>query len=296
MIETRSMLATRFKYGAKTQIDSNDGRALMLDDVQRYCPSIFAASAHESRSKRYAYIPTADVLRGLLAEGWGVYSATQAKTRDESKREFTKHMIRLRHVDHMSVRQTMLGRREGNADVNELIIINSHDGATAYQMLAGCFRFVCSNGLVVGTKIDEVRVRHSGNVRDEVVQGAFRMLDQFSVIEETKEGWKSLQLTAGEQNAFANAALAARFDAEDVNDAPVTAEQVLQPKRFDDRDNSLWTTFNRVQENLVDGGLRTRTANGRRTRTRAVAGIDSNVKLNKALWTLAEEMKKIKTA
>jgi hypothetical protein len=122
------------------------------------------------------------------------------------------------------------------------------------------------------------------------------MLDQFSVVEETKEGWKSLQLTAGEQTAYANAALAVRFDDKEPGEAPITAAQVLTPKRFDDRDNSLWTTFNRVQENLVDGGLRARPTNGRRATTRAVVGIDSNVKLNKALWTLAEEMKKLKAA
>ena len=34
-------------------------------------PSIFAAGKHESRSERYAYIPTIDVLRGLQKEGFG---------------------------------------------------------------------------------------------------------------------------------------------------------------------------------------------------------------------------------
>jgi len=50
----------------------------------------------------------------------------------------------------------------------------------------------------------------------------------------------------------------------------------------------------RVQENLVQGGLSTRTANGRRNRTRAIQGIDQNVKVNRALWILAEEMKRLK--
>jgi len=35
-------------------------------------------------------------------------------------------------------------------------------------------------------------------------------------------------------------------------------------------------------------------AAGARTKTREVKGIDQNIKLNRALWTLAEEMRKLK--
>ena len=70
--------------------------------------------------------------------------------------------------------------------------------------------------------------------------------------------------------------------------------QLLQPRRLDDDRPDLWSTFNRVQENLVQGGLSARTANGRRNCTRAIQGIDQNVKINRALWILADEMKRLK--
>jgi hypothetical protein len=38
-----------------------------------------------------------------------------------------------------------------------------------------------------------------------------------------------------------------------------------------------------------------RQSQGRRIRTREVASIDRNVSLNRALWVLAEEMRKIKS-
>jgi len=63
---------------------------------------------------------------------------------------------------------------------------------------------------------------------------------------------------------------------------------------MDDRAPDLWTTFNRVQENIIKGGVRGRNATGKRTTTRAVNGIDQGVKLNRALWVLAEEMRKLK--
>ena len=43
------------------------------------------------------------------------------------------------------------------------------------------------------------------------------------------------------------------------------------------------------------GGQPGRSTQGRRIRTREVASIDRNVTLNRALWVLAEEMRKIKS-
>ena len=66
-------------------------------------------------------------------------------------------------------------------EANEIILINSHDGASSYQMLAGVFRFVCCNGLVCGTVANDIRIPHKGNVQDEVIEGAFRVLDDFEL-------------------------------------------------------------------------------------------------------------------
>jgi hypothetical protein len=49
-----------------------------------------------------------------------------------------------------------------------------------------------------------------------------------------------------------------------------------------------------VQENLIKGGLRGRTAKGKNTTTRP-AGIDGDIKLNQALWKMAEEFAKLKS-
>ena len=45
-----------------------------------------------------------------------------------------------------------------------------------------------------------------------------------------------------------------------------------------------------LQENLSKGGLNGRSAQGKRSRTRAVNGIDGDIKLNRALWVMAEEL------
>jgi hypothetical protein len=49
-----------------------------------------------------------------------------------------------------------------------------------------------------------------------------------------------------------------------------------------------------VQENTLKGGQPGRGAKGRRLHTRPVGSIDRSVSLNRALWVLAEEMRKLK--
>lgn len=276
------MLATRFSRTTRTLHRSH---AISEDDLRRLTPSVFAEAAHGSRSARYAYIPTIEVLRGLFANGFQAFFAAQANARSDEKKGFTKHMLRLRHADQIA--------KQGE-DVNEVILINSHDGGCSYQMLAGCFRFVCTNGMVVGDVSSDIRIKHTGDVRDEVIDAAFEVMKTFDAVDASKESFKSLQLSSGEQKAFASAALALRFpDTE--KEPPIRAEQVIEPRRYEDRGDSLWSTFQRTQENLVRGGQRT-AERRRRVHTRAVNGIDGNVALNRGLWVLAEEMRKLRSS
>ena len=188
----------------------------------------------------------------------------------------------------------MLFRSQINASqANEIILLNSHDGTSAYQMLSGVYRFVCQNGMVFGDTQNDVRMRHSGNVVDNVIEGAFRVLEDFETVDNSRESMQALTLTDGEQAAFARAALALKYDTETAA-APITESQLLRPRRIDDRAPDLWTTFNRVQENVIRGGLRGKSATGKRISTREVQGIDQNVKLNRALWVLAEAMRDLK--
>lgn len=255
--------------------------------IMRAAPSVFAADKHESRSSRYAYIPTIEVLNGLKREGFEPFFAVQGRCRDEGKREFTKHMLRLRHASQIDA-----------AEANEIILLNSHDGTSSYQMVAGMLRFVCQNGLIAGDIVDDFKVRHSGDVVGNVIEGAFTVLDQFGQVAEHRDAMKAIQVPTDAQRAFARAALQLRWEPEEdeetglIKPPPVSDLQLLQPRRIADaQDHSLWGAFNRVQENLLKGGQATRTAAGRRNSTRAVTGISQDVKLNRALWTLAEEMR-----
>ena len=253
------------------------------DQIHRVAPSIFADAPHESRSQRYAYIPTAAVLAELRKEGFQPFMVTQTRVRDEGKREHTKHMLRLRHASQIN-----------GAEANEIVLLNSHDGTSSYQMLAGMFRFVCSNGLVCGDTVADVRVPHKGDVAGQVIEGAFEVLSGFERVKESRDAMRAITLDEGEAEVFARSALALKYDPTDNKPAPITESQILMPRRFDDRRPDLWSVFNRTQENLTKGGLHGRSANGRRQQTRPVQGIDSDIRLNRALWLLADGLRQLK--
>jgi len=272
-------LASRFSHRSPV-LRSN--HPLSDDQIRAVAPSIFADTPHESRSERYSYIRTATVLTELRKEGFQPFMVCQTRVRNEDRRDYTKHMLRLRHESQIN-----------GDEANEIILINSHDGTSSYQMLAGMFRFVCQNGLVCGDTFADVRVHHKGSVIDHVIEGAYAVLHGFEQVQDSRDGMRAIALDDGEAEVFARSALVLKYD-EPGKTLPITESQILRPRRFDENHTDLWSTFNRVQENLVKGGLTGRSANGRQQRTRPVQGIDQNVRLNRALWLLAEGLRKLK--
>lgn len=262
------------RFGRINQIRRD--RPLTHEELMQVVPSVFGKDKHASRSEKYTYIPTITLLENLQREGFQPFFACQSRVRDPDRREHTKHMLRLRRAGKINDQQ-----------VPEIIILNSHGGESSFQLLPGIFRSVCTNSLVCGQSFGEIRVPHRGDIVGKVIEGAYEVLSVFDRVEEKRDAMQSLLLPPPAQHALANAALTYRFGEEH---QPVTATQILTPRRYEDRQDDLWTIYQRLQENLLKGGLPGRTAQGKRTHTRAVNGIDGDVKLNRALWVMAENM------
>ncbi|WP_237154119.1 DUF932 domain-containing protein [Oryzibacter oryziterrae] len=276
-------LATRFGRNAH-QISGRE--ALDNEALFRHVPSAFAREAHDSRSERYVYVPTIEIVEGLRREGWFPFFAVQSVPRDGSRHGHAKHMLRLRRDDGI-----------GKPEAAEVIIVNSHDGTSAYQMFAGVLRFVCTNSMIAGERFEEVRVPHKGGIQDQIIEGVYTVAEDFPRLIGATETMKDTRLSRDEQQVLAEASLVVRYGEEE---SPVRPDQIIAPRRREDAGQSLWQTFNVIQENLIRGGLdgRRHTSNGRirRSTTRPINGIDQNVGLNRALWTLAEGMQRLKSA
>lgn len=279
---------------------SRSRTTLTRDQMMRVAPSIFATTAHHSRSERFTAIPTIGLVEGLEKEGFEVVEVAQSRARDADRREFTKHIVKMRRGQHEFGRPGEHVFRDDREEIPEVCLVNANDGTSSYQMFAGLFRLLCNNGLMVSCGVStEIRVPHTGDILGRVIEGAYTVVADFDKVRDNADRMKAITLDPQEAEAFARAAIVAKYgELEDGKAAfPITAAQALQVRRNGDEGGNLWRTFNRVQENLVRGGQRAaRTRTGRRQTTRPVTGVTQNVALNRALWTLADEMAKIKAA
>ena len=101
------------------------------------------------------------------------------------------------------------------------------------------------------------------------------------------DGFRNRKLSDAEALTFAEQALLLRFDRDK---APIEPRTLLTQRRPENQASDLWTVFNRVQENLVRGGLSDsrRSRAGRLRSLRSLRGLDSKISLNTGLWKLAE--------
>jgi len=273
------------------------GSNIVLNDQQimSQAPSVFATEPHHEVSNRYGFMPTIDVVNALRSEGWMPVDATQKNVRDNSKRELTTHLLRFRRIDN----QINVGD-----SIVELLLKNAHDRSSAFVLHAGIFRMACANGIVIAdSTFNKMSVRHGKNIVNDIIEGSYDVIRDVPVIANHVEGMQATELTRGEQEIFAKTAFNFAHGERKENDLTTDSEivnQMLRPKRHADTGSDLWSTFNVIQEKLIRGGVKTRKINDKgrvaRNTKRAVNNIEKNIKLNKALWEMATQMKELKQA
>lgn len=248
--------------------------------------TITQTQGHSNVSSKYDFIPTARMLNVLADHGWLPAKIQEANTRKESNRGFQKHIVRLRNESQLPV--------QVGEYVPEIVLINSHMGTSAFKLMAGIFRLVCTNGLVTGESWATETVRHIGFAEDKAELAILSIASAMPKTIEAVEAFRAVALNDNERMAFAESAIELIKDPEDTYQ--LNPKSLLSPMRWQDKsDQSLWGTYNVVQEHVIKGGVRRYDTNGRRNSTRAVKNIDRNVAINRALWTLAEKMASLKS-
>lgn len=262
-----------FTIGAKL----NASNFINLDRFE----TINQTNAHSNTSEKYSFIPTKQVLDVFADYGFFPAKIQESRTRKVENAGFQKHIVKLRKQD------ICVGD-----EYPEIILVNSHLGSAAFELSLGMFRLLCSNGLAAPVSTFAAhKIRHTGYTNDMVATAIESISQGIPLLTQSVEKFKSIELSSAESKIFAESAIDLAYDGETWN---VNPESVLGARRWDDKKTDLWTTFNRVQENVIKGGVRARNNEGRNRRTRAVTSIDNNLKLNRSLWSLAEKMAELK--
>lgn len=237
-------------------------------------PSVKQKQPAPHLSSRYVHVDSEAVIAAMMQEGFSVAKINSANPR---KRDvlYSRHTIDFRHPDMPAI---------GDA-VPRIVFSNSHDGTSRASAVAGVFRFVCSNGLVVGNTYANEKVRHAGETAKELVARMQAIAKNTSPIFAQIERWSKIDMSESQRLDFARMAAMLRWG-DPYRYAP---ESLLAVRREEDDKGDLWTVFNRVQEATTQGGVVGFTRTGQTTTARPLTEISSNLKFNVALWNLAEE-------
>lgn len=270
-----------------------------LDQLRSYAPAIFAEYKGEDRSEKYRFVSTYDRIKLLMNNfDLKIVGVKQVNSRLPERRRTNKHKVyfALRSLDTASMLR--------GEEIPLFTYCNSHGGQSAEEFLAEMLRLACTNGLMFPVyKEEHIKVRHVGSSSQDVIDATYRVIESFPKKIEAVKHMKEITLNNDERYALAESASTLVFPEAQINlnkergiDLPT---RLLTVRRYEDKNPTLWNTFNTIQENVIKGGIRvlstTESNKERYAKTRKVESIDRDKQLNQALMTLALKMREIKT-
>ena len=204
--------------------------------------------------------------------------------------EVTENRLYLKVVNHRLEMEV----RKGDIVQAGVMISNSEVGLGAVSIQPLVYRLVCTNGLIVGARIAAINIRHMGHTGEDVIAASLRLASETPRIMDDIRRMQGVELPYKRQVDFVHEA--ARLRLGDDYEDRIRPEALLSPRRWNDigftagGPATVWQCFNRVQENLIRGGvpLKPQKDGVRRRSLLALNGIDGNTRLNRELWDLAD--------
>ena len=259
---------------------TNAAKIVDIEYIAKFAPSALSESHDGKRSDRYTFVPTRQIIAKMEDIGWGVSRALAPKARVASSKMHGKHVIAFRAKDGIGIDDP---RGFGGKIYPEILILNSSNGTSRFEVHAGLWAGICANGLVVqmGT-FGDLSMIHAGFEAED----AYTLVQQFQgnmdKIIARIEDFQRVILSQYEQNLYAAKAAIIRW-----GDSAVIPANLLTAQRNEDCGDNLWTVYNKVQEHVMGGGFKL----GKR-KARPLTNIDRNLEINSKLWELTENFSK----
>lgn len=277
---------------------ANDGE-LSTDRIMALAPSVFAEDHRDTLTQRYAHLTTSSLIPVMRDYGYVPVQAQQRRPRAGSpvKPEHKHHLLAFAHTSDLY---------EGGGDNlrGEILLYNSHDGSSSIKIMAGAYRFVCSNGIIAGEGATNT-VRHSANgvaafeqMLRSVVEGMPKLMERIELLRNTK-------LTVDQTIDMAKRSAAVRWNMLNPDDraekrglyADDRTIGMLRShiRRDEDKYDDAWTVFNRIQEGVVRGkcevrSFTERSPHGALRKARPISSVTEGVRVNRELWDIAEDV------
>jgi Domain of unknown function (DUF932) len=248
---------------------------LTMDELRRKVPAAFATEPAVHVSDRYSFIPTTRIISEVMDRGWLPVEARQSR-----------RAVDQRHTTHMIVFRRPDTKLKIGGVLPQINWTNNHAAMRRGTLLGGFFKVVCSNGLVISAGIAETKYSriHKDGAEFDIDEALVSCLGRLDEAEQDIDKWMSIDMNFGQRQEFAAKAVLVKNQNDPIWSAHFDAHEFLNVRRPEDKQNDLWTVFNVVQENIIQGGVRG--ANGT---TRGITQVSEVMRINRGLWQLTQE-------
>ncbi len=266
------------------------GHFLSEDKLRELAPAIFSKTHAPGASEKYLQVSTADVLRTFAQRGFHPVEARQDWAKDVNP-AWGFHTVTLQRKDVGSVLTK-------DVVIPRAVLSNSHNRTRRWSVAGGFFRLVCTNGMIaplVGKNGEDLaftgRALHIKSEKtpkpEQLIERALLAIDKGTAI---VEEMAKTTLSKIAQLKFAKEATRLMYGANYMKD--VDPHAWLAARRPQDEGDDLWRVFNRIQENVIKGGVR-KDKEGGTTRPYGASrqtGALASVRMNENLWKFAVSM------
>jgi len=253
-------------------------------------PAILTQSEGFNTSEKYVPITTGDIIQHLGKYGFEVAKVDVGRIRNKAKEGYQKHVVRLRNTE--------LWPESIDGLFPEIVIKNSYDTTTSFQLMFGIYRLVCSNGMVVGKQLaDPYSIKHIGEKAENVEEYIDLFYNQSTKVYEAVNTMKQIQTVPDDRFDLVQTMLGKDCRDEDLDkviDVELIGSKAL---RAADEGSDLWTVYNRIQEVMMLGlynkkGTLTRNGVERDIirKAKRITNLDKQIKANGALFDKALEL------
>ena len=262
------------------------------EQLKDACPLAFVNEPTNPKvSGKYLFVNTETIVDDLDKLGWKPVQAAQRKSRGNGT-IFSKHMVAFQNPT------IKITGKDGDDSFPRIIMTNSHDGMQAFKFSVGIYRLVCSNGLVVADEeFSDFKIKHKGytfnELREVVNQAVADLPNKVQVLNDMK----SKILTQEQKNKLALDAMLVRAGIKPGSEKAKkfvyddeTIEDILEPKRDEDKGNDLWKVFNVVQEKVTQGEFSAALKGAKVRKVRKIKSFEKDLKVNKELFQLATSL------
>lgn len=269
---------------------------LTEEDIQKSCPAAFLTEGTNNVSDKYVVARTIDVVHDLEKLGWYPVKAVQRKPQKNSSGRFNFHMVVFQNPDVKIVKSI---KNENGEEVEttdcfpRIILSNSMDGCCSFKFMVGLFRLVCSNGLIIASdQFADMKIRHINYTFEDLKNLITKVVEELPGQVDQMNKMQKIVLTPEQQKELTLKMYRIR-QGKDENDETVVLDDdaiddLLEATREEDKGNSLWLVFNRVQERLTKGMFSTLNKKGKVRKAKAIKGFVRDLQFNTKIWTLAE--------